>query len=166
MNKLYIYIYPLFIGFPFHLGYQRVLCRLPLCSTTEYSRLSLSVFMWSSQPFACSLLTSFIHVLKSKPSAPQYLPSSTWGAHIPRADVPRGSPPCRERKHEHCLHPLIPVCCGLSFLGLLPQPLPTGSSYLDATFLETTGIITWSSSKALHTSCFTCIHLSENHLSL
>ena len=102
---MYIYIYPLFIGFPFHLGYQRVLSRLPWCSTTEYSRLSLSVFPWSSQPFACSLLTSSLHVLKSKPSAPQYLPSSTWRAHIPRADVPRGSPPCRKRKHSAiCIH--------------------------------------------------------------
>ena len=63
------------------------------------------MFARSSQPFACCLLTSSLHVLKSKPSAPQHLPSSTWGAHIPRANVPRGSPPCRERKHSTvCIH--------------------------------------------------------------
>ena len=29
VNQLYVYIYPLFFGFPSHLGHQRALCRVP-----------------------------------------------------------------------------------------------------------------------------------------
>ena len=46
-----------------------------------------------NQPSSCSRL-------KSKPSVPQCLPSGTCGAHHHRADMSRGSPPCRGRKHE------------------------------------------------------------------
>ena len=35
MNHLYIYIFPLFFGFPFHLGHHRELSRLP-CAIQSY----------------------------------------------------------------------------------------------------------------------------------
>jgi len=43
VNQLCIYIYPLFFGFPSHLGHQRALSGVPVL----YSRFSLVIFIYN-----------------------------------------------------------------------------------------------------------------------